>query len=410
MKRWLPILALAALPAPAYYHFITYLNGVAVPAKFDLASLPNGTVTVFVSETGPTTFNSIDTFNSVLTQIQQATQVWNRVGDSAIRVAFGGLENDSTPQNTPAADVVFEDLAPGIYGYGGPTTTLAPVTPANGAPFIPIVRSTVHLNRNLTILPSHGAGPSYTATFFMTVVHEIGHALGLQHTFTSSTMSQATTRATTLSHPLDTDDIAGIAVLYPTSSFSQTGAISGRITSGGNPLHLTSVVALPVRPGWGAISAMTNPDGTYQIQGVPPGQYFVYAHTLPPDANILGPWNPDGSVVPASGPTSALFYPGTTDPTAASPVAVQAGKIQSGVDISLPARSSVEIYDVQIFGYFNYNNSYYAVYPANLDILAAPAYALNAQGPGLGADGLKVQIVGGESYTYGVSPPAANGA
>jgi len=411
MKRWLlPVIALAALPAPAYYHFITYLNGVAVPEKYDLTALPNNTVTFFVSEAGPTSFNSTDTFNSVLSQIQQAAQVWNGVGQSAIRVAFGGLENASTPQNTPAADVVFEDLPPGLYGYGGPTSTLAPVTPANGAPFIPVTRSTVHLNRNLTIVPNDGAGPSYTATFFMTVVHEMGHALGLQHTFTSATMSQATTRATTLSHPLDADDIAGLAVLYPTSSFAQYGTISGQITSGGKPLHLTSVVALPVRPGWGAISALTNPDGTFQMKGVPQGQYYVYAHTLPPDANILGPWNSDGTAVAASGPTSALFYPGTTDATSARPISVQAGQTFSGVNISLPAKPSVEIYDVQIFGYFNYNNTYYAVYPANLDMLAAQAYAVNAQGPGLGASGLKVQIVGGQSYTYGISAPAANGA
>src|SRR6202008_3732867 len=116
-------------------------------------------------------------------------------------------------------------------GYGGPTSTLNPVTPANGTPFIPVVRSTVHLNRNLTIVPQLSTGPSYNETFFMTVVHEMGHALGLQHTFTSSTMSTATTRATSLSRPLDDDDIAGLSVLYPNAAFSQFGSIAGKITS-----------------------------------------------------------------------------------------------------------------------------------------------------------------------------------
>ena len=409
--RLLIALTLLSLPASAYYHFIHYLNGVNVPEKYDLTALPNGTVTFFVSETGPATYNQTDTFNSVLTQIQQATQVWNGVSASAIRVAFGGLENASTAQNTPAADVVFEDLPPGLYGYGGPTSTLNSVTSAGGAPFIPVTRSTVHLNRSLTILPPNSTGPSYTSTFFMTVVHEMGHALGLQHTFTSATMSQATTRATTLSHPLDADDVAGLAVLYPTSTFSQFGTISGQITSAGKGLHLTSVVA--IHPGWGAVSALTNPDGTYQIKGIPAGQYFVYAHTLPPDANILGPWNADGSVAAASGPTSALFYPGTTNLQSATPISVQAGQTTSSINIALPSRASVEIYDVQIFGYFTFNNATYAVYPAYLDLQANYA-AVNAQGAGLGsngqAPGLGVQILGGSAYVYGSSPAQFNGS
>ena len=47
-------LALMALPAPAYYHFVTYLNGVAIREKFDLTALPNRHGhSVFVSEKRP---------------------------------------------------------------------------------------------------------------------------------------------------------------------------------------------------------------------------------------------------------------------------------------------------------------------------------------------------------------------
>ncbi len=422
MRRFALVAALAAvcLPAPAYYHYIHYLNGTGVPEKFDLTALPGNTVTFFVSETGPVTYNQTDSFNSVISQISQATQVWNGVASSALRVAFGGLENSSTPQNTPGSDVLFEDLPPGIYGYGGPTSSLTPSTAADGSVFFPIVRSTVYLNRNLTVLPPNSTGPSYTSTFFLTCVHEMGHALGLQHTFTSAAMSQVTTRATTLSHPIDTDDVAGLSVLYPTASLAAMGTISGRVTNGGAGLHLTSVVA--IHPGWGAVSALTNPDGTYRIQGVPAGQYFVYAHAIPPDADIKGPWNADGSILPASAPTNALFYSadggGTTNLEQAVPVSVLAGASTSGINIALSGRPAVQVYDVQLFGYFNYNNSYVAVQPAFVDKVSVSqlggAIAVNATGNGPEWSGqlagLKVQALGGSLSVYGTQIGQSNGS
>jgi len=44
---------------------------------------------------------------------------------------------------------------------------------------------------------------------------------------------------------------------------------------------------------------MTRPDGTYEIDGIPPGQYYLYVHPLPPpqpgeatSANIVPPADP----------------------------------------------------------------------------------------------------------------------
>jgi uncharacterized protein (TIGR03437 family) len=411
-RAWLALVAFAAAaPAPAYYHFIQYLNGASVPEKFDLTALPSKTVTFYVSENGPTIYSQNDTFNSVLSQIRQAAAVWNGVATSDLRVAFGGLENGSTPQNTPGGDIVFEDLPPGLYGYGGPTSTLADVTPANGSPFVPITRSTVHLNLNLTVLP----GPSYNETFFMTVVHEMGHALGLQHTFTSATMSQATTRATSLSHPIDNDDIAGISVLYPNAGFPQFGSITGRITAGGQGIHLASVVA--IRAGSGAVSGVTNPDGTYRIDGIPPGQYFVYVHTMPPDANIYGPWNADGSVASGSGPVNTVFYtPGGQGVAAYSQaiaVGVQAGQTTANVNIATTSTGSVPIYDGGVYAYLN-NNTSGPIKPAPVNMNGGPATVI-ASAVGLGsngqAPGLGVQLMGGSVgiQSNGIVPYLASG-
>src|SRR3984957_12147808 len=107
MRAFALLVALATMgtPAIAYYHFIHYLNGASVPEKFDLTTLPNKTVTIFVTENGPQIYSQTDTFNSVLSQIRQATLVWNGIAASDLRVSVGGLENMSTPQNTPGAAV-----------------------------------------------------------------------------------------------------------------------------------------------------------------------------------------------------------------------------------------------------------------------------------------------------------------
>jgi uncharacterized protein (TIGR03437 family) len=380
---------LLAAPSQAYYHYVHFLGSRSGPftpvyERFDLTALRNNTVTVYVNDQGPQVYGPNDTFGAVLSQVKDAVAVWNSVSSSALRISFAGLEAANQVSNTPGIDVTFIDLPPGLLGLGGPTTS----TTLSPEGFFPIVNGQVMLTTN-TSSAAFGPGPSYLEDFFTTAVHEFGHALGLQHSWTASAMSSPdVTRNTSRARPIDADDVASLSVLYGKSGWQQNyGTIGGRVLfTNGQPVSLASVVALTATGP--AVSTLTNPDGTYQIAGLPPSNgYLLYVHPLPPGAvtnDELGlrlPVDGNGTPFPASSTSGlfnqTLFYPGVQNPEQAALISVAAGATVPNQNFTVATRSSLPIYNVQTYCKLQSTTRTY-IYSG--DLTPTPAFMSNTSG------------------------------
>lgn len=117
--------------------------------------------------------------------------------------------------------------------------------------------------------------------------HEIGHLIGLSHSpIGGMTMYPRTIAGRTQNRVLGTDDIIGASVIYPEPGFfGSTGTIRGRVAEpGGASVFGAHIVAVDAN-GNATASGLSQPDGSYSIQGLPPGAYSVFAEPLDP----LGP-------------------------------------------------------------------------------------------------------------------------
>jgi len=351
--------ALTASIASANYHFVHYTAQGAPYApvfeRFAVESQPGGVVQYFI-QTPPATlqFSAGDSFPALVSQIRAAADVWNSVPTSTFRFAFGGMATPDIKMSAPSVIVTFDDeLPPGIVAMGGPITRADLATAPTGQDYVPIIQSSLVIGTDMRSPKESDSatGPSWSDRLFLTLVHELGHTAGLQHSWTSSVMSTEITRAMTKAHPLGADDVAGISMLYPGAGWTtKFGSISGHVTLGDQGVNLASVVAITADGE--AISTLTNPDGTYELDGLPAGAYRVYVHAVPPSlpSELLQPVNlvlpTDGTQTFAAGPAfNTIFHPG-------DPVQVTAGQTAADVDFSVTQRDSVAIYDVQTYSYF----------------------------------------------------------
>src|SRR5262249_46962946 len=113
------------------------------------------------------------------------------------------------------------------------------------------------------------------------LTHEIGHLLGLDHSaLLSSVMVPFGIVSQLDQRSLAYDDIAGVAEIYPNPAGTPpVGQIRGTIRSGTSVVFGAHVIAVDAE-GTAIVSTLSQPNGSYILRFLPPGDYRVLAEPL----------------------------------------------------------------------------------------------------------------------------------
>ena len=265
--------------------------------------------------------------------VQRAFAAWENLPSSAIAFRYEGTSPVQNGGNDGVNVISFQDTS---FSFG--TGTIAVTLSSSSQGFFRDADILFNpSNPNITFA-TDGRSDGFDIQAIAT--HEIGHFLGLDHTaIVSATMNPTGARGTVFPRALKSDDILGAATLYPeTAFFSATGGLRGRITNAGANVFGAHVVVLDAG-GNAVVSTLTELDGTYQISGLAPDSYSLYAEPLDGpvmEDSIGGQYDSRVNVN-----FTTTFLGGTLNPQQRQSVQVTAGNTLQEVNIAVsPSPSS----------------------------------------------------------------------
>ena len=283
------VLCMIAAPVSAYVPLtVSFSDGEAVIAHWRDSSVP---VSVVASEgLSPDIGGGSD-----VEALQSALNTWSSVDGSTARLRYGG-EGDVQAGVIDGINAIEFSTSPELDLSGAITQSFLLIDDDG------VIREADILvnNRRYTF---NTDGGNVGLDLETALLRELGHLLGLdsspigEMTFTggqqkveddSAVMFPVPRGPTQVARELAEDDKAAVAAVY--SDGTSRGSISGRITTqSGLPVFGAHVVVFePVDQV--LVGAVTLPDGSYTVGGLPPGRYVMRVEPLKPpaDASSLG--------------------------------------------------------------------------------------------------------------------------
>jgi uncharacterized protein (TIGR03437 family) len=300
----LTVFLLATSPLAAYIH--NQRSSGAAMVRSDYRAIPY----VLDSRTAPGLLNTAGQFtitpeSDPLSAVHGALQEWTNVPYAEVRFAPFETGAGRQPRNDGVNLITFADTAETRSLVGKAVAVTFLYTRVDGV----LIDTDIVFNPELRFSTEPD---SSSLDIQGTLTHELGHALGLDHSgVLGATMFPMTAAGTNRIARLSTDDTAFVRDVYPSADAPQSfGEIQGRVNfSFAPPVEGAHVVAVDSRQNV-IVAALSEADGSYRIGRLPAGRYWLYAEPLdgPTNPLQLGPtrWFPD--VFPTN------FFGGLTTP------------------------------------------------------------------------------------------------
>jgi hypothetical protein len=287
MHFWFGVIlfALALRPAVAFSPY--YSNGNA--ARWDF-NYTGADPRAFNTTTKAIRFyigNSASTVNRTaeLNAIRASFAQWQAIPGTALRFeeagfAPVGLDDIVLGDGTNSVFWTTRSTVAGVSMIGRSGYTLVALDEQNR-----IVEADIALNAWLyswfTDFSNTNSGAQFVET---TVLHEIGHLLGLDHTPVGGATVVDGGPGLGPGVGLSSDEIAAARFLYPaTTTSAQVGGISGTVRLNGVAIR-GAIVTAETTNGIAISSTPSDSSGFYRLPALPPGSYQVHVSPLDSDA------------------------------------------------------------------------------------------------------------------------------